>query len=58
MRESPYLAEISPRSGARDHVRSVHLDACDEFPFDTTRALEPAASGKEGVGRVPSIGAT
>jgi hypothetical protein len=26
----------------RDHVRIVHLDACDEFPFDTTRALEVA----------------
>jgi hypothetical protein len=24
----------------RDRVRIVHLDACYEFPFDTTRALE------------------
>jgi hypothetical protein len=28
----------------RDHVRIVHLDACYEFPFDTTRALELAFS--------------
>jgi hypothetical protein len=26
----------------RDHLRIVHLDACYEFPFDTTRALELA----------------
>jgi hypothetical protein len=26
----------------RDHVRIVYLDACYEFPFDTTRALKLA----------------
>jgi hypothetical protein len=42
MRESPYLAEIRRLDPVRDHVRIVHLHACYEFPFDTTRALEPA----------------
>ena len=42
MRESPYLAEIRRLDQVRDHVRIVHLDACYEFPFDTTRALELA----------------
>ena len=42
MRESPYLAEIRRLDPVRDHVRIVHLDACYEFPFDTTRALELA----------------
>jgi hypothetical protein len=44
MRESPYLAEIRRLDPVRDHVRIVHLDACYEFPFDTTRALELAFS--------------
>jgi hypothetical protein len=44
MRESPYLAEIRRVDPVRDHVRIVHLDACYEFPFDTTRALELAFS--------------
>ena len=43
MRES-YLAEIRRLDPVRDHVRIVHLDACYEFPFDTTRALELAFS--------------
>ena len=42
MRESPALAEIRRLDPVRDHVRIVHLDACYEFPFDTTRALELA----------------
>jgi hypothetical protein len=42
MRESPYFAEIRRLDPVRDHFRIVHLDACYEFPFDTTRALEPA----------------
>jgi hypothetical protein len=42
MRESPYLQEIRRLDPVRDHVRIVFLDACHEFPFDTTRALELA----------------
>jgi hypothetical protein len=42
MRESSYLADIRRLDPVRDHVRIVHLDACYEFPFDTTRALELA----------------
>jgi hypothetical protein len=37
MRESPYLAEIRRLDPVRDQVRIVHLHACYEFPFDTTR---------------------
>jgi hypothetical protein len=42
MRESPYLAEIRRLDPVRDHLRIVYLDACFEFPFDVTRALELA----------------
>lgn len=35
-----YLDEILTLDPERDHQRIVHLDACFEFPFDTTRALE------------------
>jgi mpaB/rubber oxygenase-like protein len=42
MRDSPALAEIRRLDPIRDHVRIVYLDACYEFPFDTTRALELA----------------
>jgi hypothetical protein len=42
MRDSPALAEIRRLDPVRDHVRIVYLDACYEFPFDTTRALELA----------------
>jgi hypothetical protein len=37
----PALEEIQSLDPVRDHQRIVHLDACYEFPFDTTRALEP-----------------
>ena len=42
MRESPYLAEIRRLDPVRDHQRIVSLDACFEFPWDTTRSLELA----------------
>ena len=42
MKDSPALAEIKRLDPVRDHVRIVFLDACYEFPFDTTRALELA----------------
>jgi hypothetical protein len=53
MRES-YLAEIRRLDPVRDHVRIVHLDACYEFPFDTTRALELAFSRTFAVPSSPS----
>jgi hypothetical protein len=34
------LREIERLDPAMDHVRIVHLSACWDFPFDTTRALE------------------
>jgi hypothetical protein len=37
---SPYLAEILRLDPVADHERIVYLDACFEFPFDTTRSLE------------------
>jgi hypothetical protein len=43
MRKSPYLAEIRRLDPVRD-LRIVHFDACNEFPFDTTRAPELAFS--------------
>jgi hypothetical protein len=42
MRRSPYLDEILSLDPVRDHQRVVYLDACYEFPFDTTRSLELA----------------
>jgi hypothetical protein len=42
MRTSPALAEIDGLDPVRDHARIVYLDACYEFPFDTTRSLELA----------------
>ncbi|MGZ8693914.1 MAG: oxygenase MpaB family protein [Gaiellaceae bacterium] len=38
----PALAEIERLDPVRDHLRIVYLDACFEFPFDVTRALELA----------------
>ncbi len=38
----PALAEIERLDPVRDHARIVYLDACVEFPFDVTRALELA----------------
>ncbi len=38
----PALEEIHRLDPVRDHQRIVHLDACYEFPFDTTRSLELA----------------
>ena len=38
----PALAEIQRLDPVRDHARIVYLDACFEFPFDVTRALELA----------------
>lgn len=38
----PALEEIGRLDPVRDHQRIVHLDACYEFPFDTTRSLELA----------------
>jgi hypothetical protein len=37
-----YLAEIEQLDPERDHLRICYLDACFEFPFDTTRSLELA----------------
>jgi hypothetical protein len=34
------LDEIRALDPRQDHQRIVHLIACFEFPFDTTRALE------------------
>jgi ER-bound oxygenase mpaB/B'/Rubber oxygenase, catalytic domain len=42
VRPSPYLAEIERLDPVADHERIVYLDACFEFPFDVTRALELA----------------
>jgi len=42
VRASPYLAEIERLDPERDHLRICYLDACFEFPFDTTRSLELA----------------
>ncbi len=42
LRPSPYLAEIERLDPELDHERIVYLDACFEFPFDVTRALELA----------------
>jgi hypothetical protein len=39
---SPYQAEIEQLDPEKDHERIVYLDACFEFPFDVTRALELA----------------
>jgi ER-bound oxygenase mpaB/B'/Rubber oxygenase, catalytic domain len=39
---SPYLAEISRLDAERDHLRIVHLDACYEFPLDTTLSSQLA----------------
>jgi hypothetical protein len=41
-RPSPYLEEILRLDPVADHKRIMHLAACYEFPFDTTRALELA----------------
>ena len=53
MRTSPYLREIERLDPVRDHERIVYLDACFEFPFDTTRSLELALFRTFAV---PSIG--
>jgi len=47
------LAEIRRLDPVADHVRIVHLDACFEFPWDTTRSLELALFRTFAV---PSIG--
>jgi hypothetical protein len=39
---SPYLDEIRRLEPVRDHQRIVYVDACFEFPWDTTRSLELA----------------
>src|SRR5919198_386208 len=53
MAQSPYLAEIRRLDPVRDHQRIVELDACFEFPWDTTRSLELALFRTFAV---PSIG--
>lgn len=40
--ESSHLREIRRLDPVADHRRIVYLDACFEFPWDTTRALELA----------------
>ena len=40
MRESSNLREIRQLDPVADHRRIVYLDACFEFPWDTTRSLE------------------
>jgi hypothetical protein len=47
------LTEIRRLDPVADHVRIVHLDACYEFPWDTTRSLELALFRTFAV---PSIG--
>ena len=47
------LDEIRRLNPARDHLRIVYLDACFEFPWDTTRSLELALFRTFAV---PSIG--
>ena len=42
MRESTHLREIRRLDPVADHRRIVYLDACFEFPWDTTRSLELA----------------
>lgn len=42
MRESGHLREIRTLDPVADHRRIVYLDACFEFPWDTTRSLELA----------------
>jgi len=42
MRESSNLREIRQLDPVADHRRIVYLDACFEFPWDTTRSLELA----------------
>ncbi len=42
LRESTYLREIRTLDPVADHRRIVYLDACFEFPWDTTRSLELA----------------
>ena len=42
MRESAHLREIRTLDPVADHRRIVYLDACFEFPWDTTRSLELA----------------
>ena len=42
MRESSHLREIRRLDPVADHLRIVYLDACFEFPWDTTRSLELA----------------
>jgi hypothetical protein len=53
VRSSPWLEEILRLDPFRDHRRIVYLDACFEFPFDTTRSLEFALFRTFAV---PSIG--
>jgi hypothetical protein len=42
VRESGHLREIRTLDPVTDHRRIVYLDACFEFPWDTTRSLELA----------------
>ena len=42
VRESGHLREIRSLNPVADHRRIVYLDACFEFPWDTTRSLELA----------------
>jgi hypothetical protein len=42
VRESSHLREIRRLDPVADHRRIVYLDACFEFPWDTTRSLELA----------------
>jgi hypothetical protein len=53
MKDSPYLAEIRRLDPERDHQRIVRLDACFEFPLDTTLASQLAFFRTYAV---PSIG--
>jgi hypothetical protein len=42
VRDSSHLREIRQLDPVADHRRIVYLDACFEFPWDTTRSLELA----------------
>ena len=50
-----YLDEIRRLDPERDHQRIAFLDACYEFPWDTTRALEFALFRTFGVAKVSAL---
>src|SRR6188474_1494312 len=51
MGESRHLREIRRLDPVADHQRIAYLDACFEFPWDTTRSLELALFRAFGVAK-------